>query len=192
MQKLLLINPIVRATVVIGLTFAMLSGVTYAALQSHSKFSGSSIMTAVANLQVSRDNVTFSNSQTDLNFNNLIPGGSLTPSAGYPLYLKDVGATPLAVKLSISGTPTNPDGVDLSKVNVVLTSTSSGQAQTFTLQSLIDSYATGGVALTSAPVIFPDQVLPYTVQVSMAIDAFSGTSASIGSINYIFTGTAVN
>lgn len=187
-----LFNPVIRATVIIGLALAMLSGVTYAALQSHSKFNASSIMTAVANLQVSRDNVTFTNTQTDLNFNNLIPGGSLTPSAGYPIYLKDAGATPLSLKLSVGSTPTNPNGVDLTKVNMVLTSTTNSQVQTFTLQALIDAYATGGVPITITPVIFPGQILPFTVQASMASDAFSGTSATIGSIDYVFTGVAVN
>ncbi|MDL2342265.1 MAG: hypothetical protein QFB87_04280 [Patescibacteria group bacterium] len=192
MQRRVSINPIAKGTVVIAALLGLLSGVTYAALQGQSKFTGSTIQTATANLVVSRDGTTFSNSQSGMTFNNVIPGGSLSPSAGYPVYMKNAGGTPLSLKLAVSSTPTNPDTVDLTKVNVVLTSTASGQSQTFSLQSLIDSHTTGGSAITILPVLFPEQTHPFILQVSMAKDAFSGTSASIGAIDFSLTGVAVN
>ncbi|MBC7707975.1 hypothetical protein H7Y63_02025 [Polaromonas sp.] len=192
MQRRIFINPIARGTLFIALLLGILSGVTYAALQGQSKFTGSTIQTATANLVVSRDGTTFSNTQSGLAFMNVIPGGTLSPSPGYPVYLKNAGGTPLSIKLGVSSTPTNPDGVDLAKVSVVLTSTASGQAQTFSLQSLIDSNATGGAIVSILPVLFQQQVHPFTLQVSMTTDAFSGPAASIGAIDFTVTGNAVN
>lgn len=193
MQRTSFINPLAKAGLTIAVALALITGVTYAALQSpQNKFTGSTIQTATANLLISRDNSSFSNTQSGFSFANVIPGGSLTPSPGYPIYLKNAGGTPLALKLAISSTPTNPDGADLTKVNVVLTSTASGQIQTLSLQSLVDSYAVGGTAITLVPVLFQEQTHPFTLQVSMAKDAITGPSATIGVIDFSVTGYAVN
>lgn len=191
MQSRTLVNPIARVSFVVAVVVSLLTGITYAALQSQqSKFTGSTIQTATANLQVSQDGTTYSNIQTGFNFGNVIPGGALAPSNGYPIYLKNAGGTALTPKFAVSSTPTNPDGVDLTKVMVHLNSTASGQTQIFSLQSLIDSNATGGTSLTILPVLFTTQTHPFTIQVSMAKDAFTGGSASIGTIDFSFLGVA--
>lgn len=191
MQRISVLRPITRASIVIAVILATVTGVTYAALQSQqSKFTGSTIQTATANLLVSRDGTIYSNSETGFLFSNVIPGGSLTPSNGYPFHLKNAGGTALSLKLAVSSTPTNTDNVDLTKVNVLITP-QIGQTQTFTLQSLIDSYATGGIALTNYPVLFSGNNTGFTIQVSMASSAFTGASATIGTIDFSFTGATV-
>ena len=192
MRSKILISPLVRVAVIVSVLLTLVSGVTYAALQSQSKLTDSSIQTATANLLVGRDTSTLSNTSAGYAFNNLIPGGTLTPSGGYPVFLKNAGGTPLSLKFAVSSIPTNLNGVDLSKVTVHLNSTASGQSQAFQLQALVDSYATGGSTITLVPVLFSDQTHPFTMQVSMAKDAFDGQTAAIGAIDFVITGTATS
>lgn len=192
MHRRTFIKPIVRTSLVLTLLLVVLTGVTFAALQKQTKLTGSTISTASADMLISQDSINYSYIQTGFNFGNIVPGGAFMPASGYPIYLKNAGGTPLAPKLAVSSIPTNPDAVDLTKVNIILTSPASGQAQTFSLQALIDSNATGGLALSSLPVLFPDQVFPYKFQASMTTDAFAGSSAAIGAIDFTITGTAVN
>lgn len=193
MQRRLFIKPIARASLIITLMLGLVTGITYAALQSQqSKFTGSTIQTATANLLVSQDGTTFSNSQSGFTFANVIPGGSLAPANGYSITLKNAGGTALALKLAVSSTPTNIDNVDLSKVFVHLSSTTTGaQNMTIPLQTLIDGSATGGYALTNPAVLFSGNTYQYILQVSMAKDAFAGPSATIGAIDLSFSGTTV-
>jgi hypothetical protein len=192
MRSKYIINPLVRTAVIASLLLTLVSGVTYAALQSQSKLTGSSIQTATANLLVGKDTTTLSNTSSGYAFNNLIPGGTLTPSGGHPVYLKNAGGTPLSLKFAVSSLPTNLNGVDLTKVMIHLNSTASGQSQSFPLQTLVDGYAAGGSTITLVPVLFSDQTHPFTMQVSMAKDAFDGQTASIGAIDFVITGTATS
>ena len=111
------------------------------------------------------------------------------PTNGYNFYLKNSGGTPLAIKFAVSSVPTNPDNVDLSKVNVILTY-NNGPTQTFELQSLIAASPTGGLTINSPSAINPSSTAPYNIKVSMATDAITGSSASIGNIDFAFTGIA--
>ena len=192
MQRRTIIKPLVRASLVISLMLGLVTGVTYAALQSQqSKFTGSTIQTSTANLLISHDGVNFANSQAGFTFANVIPGGSLAPANGYSIILKNAGGTALALKLAVSSTPTNPDNVDLTKVFVNLTSTNSTPVMTIPLQTLIDSQATGGYAITNPAALFSGNIYQYILQVSMAKDAFAGPSANIGAIDLSFSGTTV-
>lgn len=187
-------NPITQAAGIIAALLVLISGVTFAALQSQqAKLTGNVIQTATANLQVSTDGSSYSNSQAGFAFANLVPGGQAVPAPGYPLYLKNAGGTPLALKLAVSSTPSNPDNVDFAKVHVILIpATGNAQPQNFTLQALISSATTGGVALTSPSVLMPGSVQQFSVQISMDSDAVSGASATINNVDLSFGGTAVN
>jgi hypothetical protein len=177
---------------VISITTALIiliTGVTFAALQSQQNvLAGNTISTATANLQLSTDGTTYADSRTGFDFNNIIPGGSAVPAAGYSFYLKNAGGTPLTLKLAVGSTPTNPSGVDLSKVNVILTTVGSGAgSQSFTLQSLLTP---GGVSVTGAS-LASASAQQYKLQVSMAVDAVTSSSANLGNIDFDFSGTAV-
>jgi hypothetical protein len=178
--------------VVSGITMAV-SGVTFAALQSQQDtIKGNTIQTASANLQLSSDGTNFTNSLTGYAFNNIIPGGTVSPVPGYPVSLKNAGSTPLAIKLSIAKAVTNPDNVDLGKVHVILNPFSGGVGQNLTMQDLITSSNNGGIALTTNSRLLPGQTSGYTLQVMMEADAFSGPSASLSDIDFSFGATAVN
>lgn len=178
---------ILLATLMVGLA----GGAAYAVLQSQQNtLTGNTISTATANLQLSKDGVSFGNTQTGFGFINIVPGGAAVPTTGQPFYLKNAGGTPLEIHMSVSGTPTNSSNVDLGKVNVLLTTVGSGTPiQSFNLQALMTAHATGGVIISTAPLDI-DNIQLYKLQVSMAADAVTGSSASIGNIDFAFSGIA--
>lgn len=184
--------PIIRALTMVIAVAGVTGGVTFAGLQSQqSKFTGNTIQTATANLQISSDGTNYANTQTGFSFANLVPGGQAMPVSGYPIYLKNAGGAPLSLKLAVSSPPSNPDNTDLTKVSVILKLTS-GQSQTFSLQSLVDSAATGGIAITSPSQLNPNVVSQYTLQVQMASDAVNGPSATISNVDFSFSGIVVS
>lgn len=171
----------------------VVTGVTFAALQSQQNLlTGNTIETATANLLLSVDGGNYSSAHAGFDFFNLVPGGQAVPQSGYNLYLKNNGGTPLALKLAVSSALSNPDGVDLSKVNIILTPVSGGSPQTFSLQSLIAANATGGTAITAPSELFVGNTTHFTLQVSMTSDAITGSSASLGNIDFAFSGLALS
>jgi hypothetical protein len=180
-----------RAGVVLGIVFLVVSGVTFAALQSQQAvLAGNTISSATADIKISTDNNTYSNSKTGFDFSNVIPGGPAVPAAGYPFFLKNSGSTASLIKMSVSSAPSNLNNVDLSKVSIIITRYGGGATQTFTLANLISSYADGGLALTEN---LPAGVFyQYKLQATMAADAFTGNGASLGNIDFVFTGTSVS
>jgi hypothetical protein len=182
---------LVRALSVVASVGILVAGVTFAALQSQQAvLSGNTIQTASANLLIGTASATstaFSNSHSGFSFANVVPGGSAQPADGNVFYLKNTGTATLTLKMAVSGTPTNTSNVDLTKVSVTVTRTDTNATQTATLQSLLDN--TGGLRLTDnlAPASTGVQ---YKLSVSMSADAFTGSSASIGAIDFVFSGTA--
>ena len=181
----------VRALGVMSAVVVAVSGVTFAALQSQQDtLTGNTIETATAHLQLSKDGTSYSDSLASFDFSNLIPGGSAQPVAGEPVYLKNAGGTSLALKLAVSSVPINPDNVDLTKVNVLLTTVGTGAGiQSFSLQSLIDASATGGLDVNGN--LDSSVTQEYKLQVSMTSDAVINSGASLGNIDFAFSGLAV-
>ncbi len=185
---------IARSFILIILLVMLATGVTYAALQSPQiKLTGSTISTATANLLISSDGVNYATSKPGFDFNNLVPGGGPSPWDGYSLWLKNSGGISENLKISVSSLPTNPDHVDLTKVNVILTPVgfNAGPSQTYTLDALINSNASGGLTITSPTQLFAGNVQQFTIKVSMATDAVTSPSASIGNVDFSFIGQAV-
>jgi hypothetical protein len=181
-----------RAAGALIAALVVVSGVTFAVLQSQQiKLAGNTIQTATANLLLSSDGTNYSSSQSGYNFSNLVPGGSAMPASGYPIYLKNSGGTPVALKFAVSSTPSNPDNVDLSKVNVIIMPVNGGATQVFTLQALIAANTTGGLSINTPAQFLASDTMKYTIQVSLASDANIGSSASLGNIDFAFTGVAV-
>ena len=184
---------LVRAVGVVASVVIVVGGVTFAALQTQQvKLTGNIIETATANMQLSSDGVNYTTSQSGFAFSNVLPGGQPVPQSGYNVYLRNNGATPLALKLAISSTPSNPASVDLNKVNLILTPVGGGSPQTFSLQSLIAGNASGGSAITAPAELFVGNTAHFTLQISMAADAITGSSASLGNIDFAFSGLALS
>ncbi|HZL07677.1 MAG TPA: hypothetical protein VFC50_00600, partial [Candidatus Dormibacteraeota bacterium] len=131
-----------------------------------------------------------SNTHTGFDFSNLIPGGQAEPVTGYPVYLENLGGTPLALKLAVSSVPTNPNNVDLSKVNILLTTIGSGTGiQSFSLQSLMAASSSGGLLINSGN-LANNNAAGYKLQVSMDSNAITGSGAALGNIDFVFSGVA--
>lgn len=184
---------LLRATGTVAAVVVIVSGVTFAALQSQQDtLTGNTIETATANLQLSNDGVSYGDSHAGFDFNNIVPGGPAVPTTGYPFYLKNTGGTPLSLRLAINSTPVNPHNVDLSKVNVVLTPVGTGAgAQTFTMQSLIAGTQSGGAVINGANLAIGSSQ-QFKLQISMAADALNGSVASLANIDLSFSGVGVN
>jgi len=181
----------IKLTGLITALVMLATGVAYAALQSQQvKLTGNTIQTANANLMISSDGTNFSASQPGYSYSGIVPGGLAVPTGGQKVYLKNTGNTAVALKFFVNSTPTNPDIVDLSKVNVIITSTSGGGSQSFTLQALINSQSTGGSALNTPLSLAAGATTSYSISVSMSADAINGSSGTIGSVDFIFTGIA--
>lgn len=173
-------------TVMVAVTL-MVGGVTYALLQSqNATLTGSSIQSATADLRIGTSASTFDASRNGFIFKDIIPGGNAMPADGHTFYLKDYGTSALKLRMSLGSTPTNAAAVDLSKVHVVLLRVDTGsQEQTASLRVLQEN------GLDLGENISPGAVAQYKIKVKMDADAYHGTGASIGNLDFIFSGTAV-
>ena len=184
------IKPLLRAVTVMAAVMVLVSGVTFAALQSQQVvLSGNTITSATADLKISTDGVTYSSAHAGFDFTSVVPGGPDVPAAGYSFYLKNTGSTATVIKMAVSTAPTNLSSVDLTKVSIVVTRVPGGSSQSLTLASLVNGHIDGGVALTDT--LAAGVANQHKVQVSMSTDAFTGAGASLGNIDFVFTGTSV-
>ena len=146
-------------------------------------------------MRINKDGSSLTTSITGFDFNGITPGGPAAPSAGNSFYLKNMGSANLAIKASISTTPTvitiQPSGatVDLTKVFFEFTRVDTGNTTTISLKSLMDANTSGGVALSDT--LNGSGAAQYLLRVSIAADAFTAESASISGINLVFTGSAI-
>ncbi len=184
-----------RALVVVSSVGVLVTGVTFAALQSQqATLTGNSIQTATAGLLIGTASATstaYSSSHSGFSFQNVVPGGPAMPTDGNTFYLKNNGTSTLSLKLAVGSTPTNMANVDLAKVSIVLTRVDTGTTQTATLQSLVDGYSSGGGFALTDPLAPATTGTQYKISVSMAADAFTGTNATIGTLDFVFSGTAI-
>jgi hypothetical protein len=183
---------IIRLVAVFGIVGTITTGATFAALQSPgAKINDNTISSATANLQASLDGTNYPSTIFGYNFSAIVPGGASMPANGNPLYLKNAGTANLSLKVSVSSTPINPGGVDLSKVFLHITKADNSYDQAFSIKALVDNYTSGGVAM--GDVINASAVSQYKLRVSMDADAFSGSTASvsISDIDLVFNGLGI-
>lgn len=184
------LQPLFRAVTVIASVTVLVTGVTFAALQSQQAvLTGNSINSATADLRISSTGTTYANTKTGFAFAEVVPGGPASAPATNGFYLKNYGTPAMALKVAVSSVPVNPDGVNLEKVYLILNRVDTNASQKLSLASLVSGYGSGGQALTDN--LAGGQAAQYKVQVSMDIDAFSGQKADIGGIDIVFSGTAV-
>ncbi len=169
-------------------------GVAFALLQSRVTLTGNSVTTDTAGLLISANDADYSDASAGFDFSGIIPGSQASQTEH--LTLKNTGSVPLAIRLGVSGTPSNPYGVDLSKVHVILTPYDiatylPATPLDFTLQSLIDAGDAGEAV--SYPSVLPVSIKDvYDVQIAMDADAVNGPDASLNNIDLTFTGTAAD
>ena len=185
------VRPILRATLVLGSVGIIATTATFTALQSQQVvLAGNTINSATASLLISTDGTTFNNSKPGFTFSNIVPGGASVPSSGYSTYLKNSGSSNLSLKASISSTPSNLNNVDLTKVFLHITRADNSFDQSFSLKSLMDSYATGGTPIGDT--VNAAATTQYLLRVSMSSDAFSNSNGiTISGVDIVFTGIAL-
>jgi hypothetical protein len=185
------VGALTRAVGVICAVLIIATGVTFAALQSpQAVLANNSITSATADLRIGTSAASFAASRTGFDFKDLVPGGAAVPVDGNLFWLKNYGNANLKLHISIGSIPVNTNSVDLTKVSLVATRIDTNVSQTFTLQSLVDGYISGGTTLTDP--LAGGAVAQYKLQAVMANDAFSGVSATVGDIDIVFTGTGIN
>jgi hypothetical protein len=184
------IRPLARSFIILASVGALTTAITFSALQSQQAvLASNTINSATAFLLVSTDNLTFNNTKTGFTFSGVVPGGTAVPASGFATYLKNSGSANLAIKAAISSTPSNLNNVDLTKVFLHITKADNSFSQSFSLKSLIDSYATGGTAIGDT--VNAGTTSQYLLSVSMSSDAFNSTSgATISGVDLVFTGLA--
>jgi hypothetical protein len=187
-------GPLWRATGVIGIVLTLVSGVTFAALQSQNvKLTGNTIQSATAGLTIGTAPGSLGASSLGFSFANVEPGGVATPATGNTFYLQNTGSTSLTLHMSVDQF-TNTSNVNLAKVYIILTPiTSGGAAQTIPLATLIDSYNTGGfnLAITQST----GSLAQYKLQAKMDADAITGgpsSGATITDIQFVFSGVTAS
>lgn len=195
MYKLKTMRPLVQAMGIITAVMVLVTGVTFATLQSQQAvLKGNSLVTAMAELKISKDNITYANILDGYNFYNLIPGGSPTPTNGNPVYLQNTGSVALAAKISVSESLSNSNNVDLTKVHVILLPSGGGVPQNITLKDLVTASANGGIALTGGGLnhINASGNASFAMQIMLDSDAVNGSNANISNLIFNFDATAIN
>ncbi len=190
------LRPLIRSIIVIGAVGTITTVATFAALQSSpAVLSANTIETTSADLRINRDGSSLTTTAIGFDFNGVTPGGSAYPTAGNTFYLKNMGTANLAIKSSISTTPTittaSPTGaiVDLTKIFFEITRVDSGAKTSLSLKSLMDGNTTGGITINDT--VNSLATVQYSIRVTIASDAFTAASASISGINLVFTGLAI-
>jgi hypothetical protein len=194
MRRLLVIHPLVRSVFVVGTVMALSTGVTFAALRAESSLTNNTIESANAALQISTNNTTYSTTRSGFSFDGLLPGGAAKPDLGHQVWLRNSGTADLQVKVAVSSLPvfkTVPvdTTVDAGKVFIEF-ERMDGNTIELSLQSLIDSYATGGTVLPD-PLLIDDDTTEFRLRARLAADAFLGSSVQIDDIDLVFYGEGV-
>lgn len=179
-------GPLLRAAGVLSAVGILVTGVTFAALQSQqAALTGNTIQSATADLRIGTSASTFEPARPGFTFKDVVPGGSAMPADGHSMYLRNYGTTPLHIRLVMGGTLANTSNIDLSKVHLRIDRVDSSEDEVVSLQALT---AQGGISLTTLVQPGTAGIAQYKLRVKMDGDAFSGQSASLGGIDLVFSG----
>ncbi len=187
MVGLLKVNPLLRAIGVIGVVAALVTSITFAALQSQATLTNNTISSATAGLRVSTDNTAFSDSEPGFTVTGLIPGTGSTKT----FYLRNNGDIALDVSARVPVLPGPPAfGYGFSgfqNLTVSITSPACPPAVVNTTMLLLNA---GEVLLpcNSLPV-GPGTSRTYNIHFDILPDAITGSQAGVGVFNLRFTGS---
>ena len=180
-----------RGVGVICAVIIMATGVTRAALQSaQASLLNNSISSSTADLRIGTSATSFAASRTGFAFKDLVPGGLALPTDGNIFYLKNYGSAKLSLRVSVGSIPINVSTVDLNKVFLSFTRVDTLMTQSFSIESLVGTYSTGGVMLNDF--LAGGAVAEYKLQAYMTTDAFSGQTALVDDIDLVFSGVGIN
>lgn len=193
------INPVVRAIAVIASVMALVTGVTFAALQDSVTLSNNTISSANADLQIWNGSI-FTESAGGFNVTDLIPGQG---SDEYPVYLKNNGQTPLYITASVPTDPAAPEGgydfTGWENLKVTIKSWAPGCADD-TVNTTMAALLDGEVALKCNPLAAGAQgngtagaeetAGNYTFKFDIDPASVTGDNPGVGDFNLVLTGSA--
>lgn len=191
MLKSISISPVIRAVLVVGAVAALVTGVTFAALDSEATLTDNDLASATVGLQVNNTDNGGDPAATDTGFDitGLVPGSEYLPP-GYHFSLTNTGDTDMRVKVKVTG-GTESGTVDKTKVH-------------FRFDNTTDA-TSSPVEYTWAELEAAGQTLPgvsdpddlgvaetnhFDMRVKLDADAITGSSASIDDFTFTFTGSS--
>jgi hypothetical protein len=183
------INPVLRATGVIGVVAAMVTGVTFAALNSQATLTSNTVSTATVGLEVGKTVADLGTTAPGFDVNGLVPGTGVDQD----FYLRNTGDTPLDISAHVPTLPAAPEGgygfTGWDNLTVKLTGEACAEVVTTNLQELnagevqlpCNPLAEGGEANTSHK---------YTAHFDINPSAVTGNHAGVDDFDLVFTGMA--
>jgi len=180
---------IARGAGVIGVTMALMVGATFAALTSNPvTLSNNNITSATASLKVWNGS-TYDVTATGFTVNNLIPGSG---SGDLPFYLENDGGTPLDLSVTVPTAPTASGFTGWDNFTVKIKNNVGAETDT-TMQALLAGQVPlNGLALPAGATGnggVPNTEGNFTVAFDINKTAVTGSQATVGSFNLVFTGT---
>ncbi len=194
MRKQKRLAGLTRAIGVITAVGVLVTGVTFAALQSqNATLQGSRITSATANLTIADGLGGFAATANGFAFDNVEPGGSPMPLGGNTLTLRNNGTSKLALRMSMNpSTFVTAQGANLDHIFIVLNPAGGGPRQVLSLGTLMTAYANG--TPTDLEYTLPaGQIAQFTIQAQMSNDAVPSTQSGVtlSGIDLIFSGISV-
>lgn len=190
------LSTLARAGSALAIIMTLVSGVTFAALRSQNNvLSGSRLTSASADLTMARmNNDQWYTSLTAFDFPEVVPGGEPGPATGNDLFFRNGGSTNLDLKYGINiSKVVNPNGLDLSKVRVVVVDANGGTV--FASHSLTQLGAAlgAGTPLPVNIVLGKNSITHLRVLMQLEEGASSNNTSQVEltNLDIVFSGTAV-
>ena len=188
MVGVLKMNPLLRAIGVIGVVVALVTSITFAALQSQATLTNNTISTGSADLLL-YDGDSFEATAPGFNITNLTPG---TPSSAQNFYFRNNGTITLDISARIPVAPSTTGIGDFAKVDVTIDCQGVGNDPVVTtMAALIAGEVPLDVTLVGgAQGVIGETANPANCTAVFNIDpsTVSGESATIGVFDLRFTG----
>lgn len=196
-QKRNVVSPLVRAVLVFAAVAALVTGVTFAALNDTATLAQNNVSSETADLKVSNGGA-FGDNVQGFVADNLVPGTGKT----FDFYLKNSSDFDMGVKAEVPGEcstyVSGTEGIpDCNDVLLTFKDTGSGAETTWTLQQLINGPKDipGNPLLANSQGSAPADGDEGDFQITFDLDEddVSGSSASLdASFDLIFSGVQVN
>jgi hypothetical protein len=201
------INPLLRATGVIGAVAALVTGITFAQLSASASLTNTSENTASAGLNIWNGSA-YASTAPGFTITGLIPGTGVNEN----VYLQNSGGLPEAITATVPTLPTSSGFSGWSNATVSITAqdtscidppgfvenspTAPSSGSVFTVNTNLADLSSGQVILPctmnagdSGNSGVPGTSGNYDFHFDIAESSVTGSSASIGAFNINFTGT---
>jgi hypothetical protein len=185
------INPVVRAVGLFAAVAALVTSVTFAALNSQVTLSSNSISTTTASLKL-WDGDSFESTAPGFTVTELVPG----TGKEFPFYFQNTGSADLDITAHVPVAPTASGFTGWENLEVTFTSNAPGCVDG-SVETDMQALLAGEVALPCNPLSGGSQGNSgveategnYKVKFDIDPSAISGSSATVGSFDIVFTGT---